>query len=318
VESEVTNLVDSLLSAGAVGVVVGCCAWEESSIDWGSRLGDEDLTEKVFEAGSITKTFVAMLLVQLASEGVVSLNDKLSELLPESPPDVQAISLVELATHTSGLPRLPPNLRAGNFDRSNPYAHFDERKMSEALRQTEVGEKTFLYSNFGFGLLGTVLSRAAQEPLDVLLGKRILSPLGLNNSQLAIGAVRTENDAVGHDASGNETSHWDFAPQMAGCGAMRMTITDLLTYARYMAESEDGQVATLVDRRAERDGGRGTGLAWIISGDEVWHTGGTGGFGAFAGFNRQKKRAVAVLANSSHGVWRSADSVLLKWLAEGL
>ncbi|HVF11970.1 MAG TPA: serine hydrolase domain-containing protein [Actinomycetota bacterium] len=315
-DSAAKELVDAVLSAGAVGVVAGCSAFDESSIATRSRLDDEDLVEKVFEAGSVTKTFVAMLLVQLVSEGVVSLDDKLSNYFPESPPGISEVSLLELATHTSGLPRLPPNLRASSFDRANPYVRFDEEQLRDALQQTKVGEKTFEYSNYGYCLLGVVASMAARTPLDVALRERVLIPLGLSESRLAIGTMGGDKEAIGHDASDQETPHWDFTPATAGCGAMRMTIGDLLKYVRHMAEGDDGRIQALIRSRVEREKGVDVGLAWMLVCDAVWHTGGTGGFGAFAGFNRKQKRAVALLANSSHGVWRSADPVLLRWLAK--
>lgn len=309
------RLADAVLSAGAVGAVAGCADSGESFLATGTSAGDEPLTKTIFEAGSITKTVTALLLAQLVSDEVLSLDDTLGTFLPEATGEVANIRLEEIATHTAGLPRLPPNLRNGDFDRSNPYAHFGEEQMHEALKQTEIGDKTYQYSNYGYGLLGMALASATHQQIDVAMKERILHPLGLNETYLAIGAVPNNRDAIGHDIKGIETSHWDFTPQMAGCGAIRTTIVDLLRFAQYMSETEDRSIDMLLKPRAEREKGVRVGLAWIMSGEACWHTGGTGGFGAFVGFIRNKRRAVAILANSSHEVWRPADGSAMNWLA---
>lgn len=140
-----------------------------------------------FETGSLTKTFTALLLAELAARGEVRYGDRADRYLPFRLPG-PPLTLLHLATHTSGLPRLPPGLltravRSGWL--SNPYAGFGEDDLLDALRRTPLRHRPgsrVHYSNFGGGLLGHVLARAAGGTggdYAALLAERVTGPLGL-------------------------------------------------------------------------------------------------------------------------------------------
>jgi CubicO group peptidase (beta-lactamase class C family) len=115
--------------------------------------------DTVFEIGSITKMFTALLLTDMVQRGDVALGDPVAKYLP---PDVtmpqrggRQITLQDLATHTSGLPRLPSNL--ASKDPSNPYVDYSIAQLYQFLsgyQLTRDIDSQFDYSNLGFGLLG--------------------------------------------------------------------------------------------------------------------------------------------------------------------
>ncbi|WP_066951579.1 serine hydrolase domain-containing protein [Streptomyces lushanensis] len=186
-----------------------------------------------FETGSLTKCLTALLLAELAARGDVSYGDPLTRLLP--PGSVPAprggpITLLHLATHTSGLPRLPPGLLAGAVPHwfSNPYAGFRDDDLLRALARTRPfarpGERV-RYSNFGVGLLGHLLGRAVPGRLGYgeLLADRVLEPLGLHRTGCAPGL----RQATGY-WHGRARPPWRI-PGLAGAGAVRSSARDLLT-----------------------------------------------------------------------------------------
>jgi CubicO group peptidase (beta-lactamase class C family) len=124
--------------------------------------------DAVFEIGSISKTFTATLLASLVADGVVAYDEPVARHLPVKPPvKGRQITFEDLATHHSGLPRLPGGMLASAFtrERHDPYASFDDARLQRAIAETAPkrapGEK-FTYSNYGYGLLGCALARAAR------------------------------------------------------------------------------------------------------------------------------------------------------------
>jgi CubicO group peptidase (beta-lactamase class C family) len=112
-----------------------------------------------FEIGSITKTMTAALLAGLVGDGVLALDDEIGRWLDAKPNG--NITLEQLATHTSGLPRLAPNQPTGE---ANPYRDFTAERAEEGLRTaTRTPGAGHLYSNFGYQLLGVVLERASGQ-----------------------------------------------------------------------------------------------------------------------------------------------------------
>src|SRR5580704_17433633 len=148
--------------------------------------------DSVFEIGSITKVFTALLMADMAQRGEVAFDDPVAKYLPPEgrphPYDKDgAITLLDLATHTSGLPRSPPNLEPKDPD--NPYADYTAARLyaflSSYTSQFQPGT-SFEYSNLGFGLLGHALALRAGCPYEDLLLDRICAPLGLEDTRVTL------------------------------------------------------------------------------------------------------------------------------------
>jgi CubicO group peptidase (beta-lactamase class C family) len=274
--------------------------------------------DTVFEIGSITKVFTALLLADSVQRGEVALTDPVSKYLPA---DVKVperggkkITLQDLAMHVSGLPRLPTNLAPK--DQSNPYADYTVRQLYEVLGQytlpRDIGE-SYEYSNFAAGLLGHVLSLRARMDYDTLVRTRIAAPLAMKSTAIKLSADLQKRLAKGHNPQREPVPNWDL-PTLAGAGALRSTANDLLTFLAANLRQTPSPLAPamtsmLTQRRKTQMPGTEIAFGWHITtnadGSEiVWHNGGTGGYRSYIGFDPQKRTGVVVLANmlTSEGV----------------
>ena len=260
-----------------------------------------------FEIGSITKTMTATLLASLVGDGVLALDDEIGRWLDAG--QNGNITLEQLATHSSGLPRLAPNHRTGE---ANPYRDFTAERAEEGLRNaTRTPDAGFRYSNFGYQLLGLALERASGQHYQDLLAERLLGPLGMTHS--GVGRAGGGTRVKGH-ADGKPAGHWDHA--LPGPGAVEATIGDL---ARYLAASlapPDGPLGTAIrlcqQPRLSVDGRSALGLAWIITGGLLFHSGGTGGFSASMAIDQAAGHAVAALVNTHGRSPRLLDAVVME------
>ena len=232
----------------------------------GLPLGDDVL----FEIGSVTKTFTATLLADMVRRGEVALDDPVTKHLP---PDVKVptragrpITLVDLATHTSGLPGLPTNIAPGNI--KNPYADYSVRMLDEFLAAYQLPRDIgvqYEYSAVGLGLLGRALSHRLGKTWEAALIERVLAPLGMASTRVRLDARLRARLAVGHDDSATPTPNWDI-PALPAMGALRSTAKDL---ARYLAANMDSTsrplgraMAMAHDPRTVMDAETRVGLAW--------------------------------------------------------
>jgi CubicO group peptidase (beta-lactamase class C family) len=295
------------------GIVVGMIAGDPQErwvVGYG-RLGATDERvpdgDTVFEIGSITKVFTGTLLAQAVLNGEVQLDDPISMYLPEGvlAPEYEGrpITLLDLATHTSGLPGLPSNFHPE--DPSNPYADYTLDQMYDFLsgyRLTRAPGSTFEYSNYGFGLLGDLLvRRAGQADYEALLLERIARPLGVDSTRIELTPEMLSNLATPHSSYSVATSLWD-NPTLPGAGAIQSTANDMLTFlAANMGLTEtELQPALQMANRLQRvtDGTNRMGLGWGLAGIHA-HTGGTGGFSSYLGWDPQRQIGVVVLANAA-------------------
>lgn len=268
--------------------------------------------DTVFEIGSATKVFTSLLLADMARRGEVSLSDPVAKYLPSSVTVPQRggrqITLADLATHTSGLPRLPSNLAPKNP--ADPYADYTVEQLYAFLSTVQltrdIGSK-YEYSNLGAGLLGHVLALRAKTDYATLVRTRILDPLGMKNTAVTLTPAMAKRLAHGHDAAGEPVSGWSL-PTLAGAGALHSTASDLLRFLAANLGYTESPLAPamrsmLAERRDTGVAGLQIALAWHVfvrNGREiVWHNGGTGGYRSWMGFDPKTRTGVVVLTNVS-------------------
>jgi len=290
--------------------------------------------DTLFEIGSITKTFTALLLADMVVKGEVKLDDPVEKWLPQGlglrgglklrDHTGAPIRLIDLATHRSGLPRLPDNMPYGT--RADPYVDYREQQLLIYLKDREAfveidGGKTtkkrdeaYAYSNLGYGLLGYVLGRAANTSYAELLQQRIITPLGLNATYLDIPRGALSIYSNGHyldrDATLKTHKHWRF-DVLAPCGALIMSARDMGRYAQAASGAVDTSLKAAF-AFAQKKYGDGMsqmnpqGLAWILAplnGRTLFsHDGMTGGFTSSLWVDPERKAAVAVLSNAANPV----------------
>lgn len=264
--------------------------------------------DTLFEIGSTTKVFTALLLADAVQRGELALTDPLSKFLPATV-KVPAITLEQLATHRSGLPRLPANMAPK--DASNPYADYSVQQLYDFLSgytlPREPGAQ-YEYSNLGVGLLGHVLALRSGKDYESLVKTRIAAPLGLKNTTITLSEGQRKRLAPGHDEERASAANWDL-PTLAGAGALRSTANDLLTFIGAQLGYDrtpltPAMSALLTTKHPTGTPGLAIALGWHVlttpGGREiVWHNGGTGGYRSFIGFDPKARSGVVVLANMS-------------------
>ena len=269
----------------------------------------------VFEIGSVTKVFTTAILADMVRRGEVKLDDPVSKYLPASvhvpSRGGKEITLLDLATQSSGLPRMPDNFRPANP--ANPYADYSVQQMYDFLSgytlPRDIGSK-FEYSNLGVGLLGHALSLRAHKSYEALVTERVLEPLGMNDTRITFTPAMMAHLAVGHTATGSVVSNWDL-PTLAGAGALRSTMNDMLKFLGANLDSTLGPVALDLARahaaiRNTDQPSMRIGLAWLTLTPFglaiTWHNGGTGGYHSFIGFDPTNNRGIVILANSTASI----------------
>ena len=282
--------------------------------------GADETTE--FEIGSVSKTFTGALLAEAVTRGEVTTQTTVAEVLGEDADgsELADVTFAELATHTSGLPRLATAGLAGsvlaNFLRKDPYAGRDAAQViDDALGSTLSGRGSYAYSNLGAALEGQLLARAAGTDYASLLTARILGPLGLSSTYAPITAENLRETATrGRGRSGLPQAAWTMHGS-AAAGGIRSTAADLATYlAGTLAGSAPGAAAA--SEVLFEDGATSrTAMNWFhedLGGGSwhVFHNGMTGGFASFVGFTPETGRGIVLLTDTARSIDALASDIL--------
>lgn len=261
-----------------------------------------------YALGSLSKTFTVLLLADLARAGLVRLDDPLAAYLPDAPPGhARRITLRHLATHTSGLPRVPRDLVAGAVlhPYRNGYAGYRPERLLLALATTRVRHAPgtrWHYSNFAVALLGAALEHAAEASYAELVTRRVFVPLGLTGTTVGMRPGRPA--ATGRRGDGRTalppTDMGAFTP----AGGLVATPADALTYAEALLDPPGPTLRDVlvpqVRRRTPRHRAEVHTLAWYQhpapGGPLLFHAGATFGQQCFLGFHPPSRTAVAAFA----------------------
>lgn len=330
------------------GIVVGVLSADGRKQVFGYGVGDSlsgtrPNGETLFAVGSLSKGLVGNLAAMLVQDGLLSWDDNLEQLLPAGTPlsqDARPITLLQLATHTAGLPRQPMTPRTLSyfieylFTGNSFYRHFDQRYLLGYLAEFSKPRQVVpQYSNIGYALLAHVLELRSGKSIDELVAERILDPLQLSNTsyqpqQLAGYSGRARGHAGDQPKfirRGRPVPDWQFSDILHGTAALYSNADDLLDYAAaHLHGSGDAQRdAALRDSlrvRLERPR-EAPAIAWIVDtihGQQItYQVGLVAGYSSYLGLDNHHKTAVVVLQNSFN--W--SDSIghrLLLRMAHGL
>ena len=263
--------------------------------------------DALFEIGSISKVYNALILATAVAARELTLETPVSSLWPAAQALDAApgpVTLEHLATHTAGLPRLPATFAPR--DATDPYADFDDAALVRALATTTLeappGER-YAYSNLGAGLLGRALAERFERSWEALLRERVLAPLGLSDTHVSLDAAAAPRLVEGHTADGVPTPPWAF-DALAGAGALRATIDDAARFLEAQLHPEatplEAAIRLTQTPRHPLAGGGHIALGWHVAAPgALWHNGGTGGFRSFAAIRPQDGLGVVVLASSA-------------------
>jgi CubicO group peptidase (beta-lactamase class C family) len=262
----------------------------------------------LFEIGSITKGFTGLILADMVRKGEISLDDpvtKYSRPGAKLPAGAESITLRDVVTQTSGLPRMPPVFKPANP--RDPYADFTADSLYEALAATELKERgKYEYSNFGFMWLSEMLARKAGKSYEALLKERVLDPMGMKDTAITLSADQEKRFVAGHGPDYHPAAHWHNGKNLEGVGALRVSLADMIKLAEAFAGRRDTPlketIALAVKPMRDGEGTNSTGYAWGVSKREagvIWHGGGTGGFTSMIAVNPGTRTAAVVLVDST-------------------
>ena len=275
----------------------------------------------IFEIGSITKTFTATLLAWYVNQGKISLTDPITRFLPDSVaanPALQAIKLVNLSNHTSGLPSLPSDFFKHAADTLNPYKDYDQKLLYGYLKNCTLNSKpgeTYAYSNMAVALLGSILEQISGKSYDEMVAEIITRPLQMNSTVEHLTPLLMQRFVTVYGEDGKATPAWNmnvFAP----AGGLRSTVNNLMVYARANMIGGDSELAKAFELTHQITFSKDVkvGLNWHISTvngvDYYFHNGGTYGSTSFLAFNAEKNIAVVVLSNCGASVDGVGVSIL--------
>ena len=204
------------------------------------RLGDvrQVSSETVFEIGSITKVFTALLLADMTRRGEVGLDDPVARHLPSDfqlpTLDGRQITLADLAAHTAGLPRFPPFpgalLSSSWVEAMARFSVGDFKAWLADFHPRHPAGSVWEYSNAGYALLGMALAHRGGRPYETLLQTRVIDLIGLHDTTFQPTAALGSRLAEGHEAALKPLPPLDLGIFIAA-GGLRSTPHDVSWFA---------------------------------------------------------------------------------------
>jgi D-alanyl-D-alanine-carboxypeptidase/D-alanyl-D-alanine-endopeptidase len=303
----------------APGIVVGVVDDHGTKIvGYGKRERDKPAPvngDTLFEIGSVTKVFTTLLMQDMADHKEVKLDDPIGKYLPQSVKtptrDGKQITLLDLATHTSGLPDAPDNFHPSDGD--DPWASYTVAQMYDFLSQyalTRAIGTTYEYSNVGMGLLGHILALKAGTSYESLLVGRVCDPLQMKSTRLTLNDEMKMRLAHGHAECGVPVVNWT-SNALQGDGALFSSVNDMVKFLAANMGKLPSPLCTAMKKTQQplRDAVPflKLGLGWHVCSalgvnGLVWHNGATGGYRSFIGFDPDTRRGAVVLANGASDI----------------
>ena len=292
-------------------------------------------SDTIYEIGSMTKTFTAILTVKLQEEGLLSLDDPITKFLPEftgSDFDKNRITLRHLITHTSGIVEIPLKnypkniltflLRTNKGRVFPPRYSYDTSKFFDEVSEIKLKDNrdnAFRYSNTGVGLVGKILERIMDSTYEELIKNRICDTLDMDDTGISLSEERQNRLATGYLYTGKEAEPIHI-PAVASAGSICSTVSDILKFLKAnlgLVESSLSDVfeycqtarikpnlhplLKLLPRKPHHAKSFEVGLGWGILNFEnvqtIGHSGGTEGFSTLMTMNPESKTGVVILAN---------------------
>ena len=308
--------------------------------------GQDARVEDRFRIGSLTKTFIATLVLVLVDQGSLELDSPVSQYVPklaETYPDIGKVTVRQLLAMQSGLPDFEAVVggSAASDDTFATKSWTAQELIDAAMQSGEVmpaGQPPASYSNTNYIVLGELLEETTGQSLSDLVTSQLLSPLGLSETDyppadstaLAEPVLRGYVTASGIEAltaDGGEiepnTDVTDWTASWAGAaGIMSSTINDLATWAAadfgssLLTESTQ-QERKEVEPLAQAEGIYEYGLGLLKSGSWVGHTGEIPGWSTLAMRNEDNGAIVVMAINSSGDAASLSEIALLEQLYPG-
>lgn len=261
----------------------------------------------VFEIGSITKTFTAYLLMAVLHEKGISDSVSIISYLPDTVQknkNLQSISFLSLMNHTSGLPRLPDNMKVENA--RQPYENYSEKDLYDYLKVcSPKPDGKSNYSNLGGGLAGILAERISGKTYAQLLDWYIFLPFNMVTEANAV--TGSTNNSQGYFAKDDKTPYWNMNV-LAPAGGLKCSGSEMLTYLQNLCFPKTENSKRIIDELTTQtvaiNERIAVGRGWHIfyEKDEptiYWHNGATYGFSTFCAFLKGSSKVVTVVINQT-------------------
>ncbi len=323
IRKRLANRIDSLAGGeDGIGIVVGIVGPNGRRVISYGHLNQGDPRpldgDTVFEIGSVSKVFTALLLADMVQRHEVALTDPVTKYLPAGVKiperNGRSITLVDLATHTSGLPFMPDQLPG--FDDSvgekNSIAQLYQFLSRYQLTRDPGTE--WDYSNIGYWLLGEALTSRTGTDYDGLLRERVTGPLKMTSTAVTLSPELKAKLAVGHNAvlqPARSFSSVSMYGAMPAAGGLLSTVNDMLKFLSVCLSYEPSPLASsmsaMLSTQRPIDGGeQGQALGWVVNGkgDDrlITHDGFTWGYASYVAWDPAARVGVVVLSNQLTGV----------------
>ena len=257
-----------------------------------------------YEIGSISKTYVSLLLSKAIEENKIDINDSIDKYL-ELEDDKYYPTIERLITHTSGYKSyyFESQMIANKFSQDNDFYGISKEDILDKIESINLEDKDyeFEYSNFGISVLGLVLEEVYDEDFTVLMNEFITDELELKNTNVAA-------------CTGNLDNYWNWKEDdgYIPAGAIISNIEDMAKYLQIYLYSDDKYIVNTYDPKKEVHISNymydkldinmdKVAMAWMIDSKNnfVWHNGATSNFNSYIAFNKEKNIGIVILSNLS-------------------
>lgn len=279
-------------------------------------------TQTIFEIASITKVFTTTLLALEIQQGKMKLGESIVDYVPllkkNTQGPIKRVTLLDLATHTSSLPRMYPGTNA------NP----SDQNILSFLREwtpTYPIAKKYVYSNLGFGLLGYAISQVEHENYESLVHQRITIPLNMSSTFVNVPTELLENYAQGYTYKGEKIRR-DLSRGWPGGGALKSTSKDMLKFLKASLGIEGPenllkamQFTQMSFFKVNMHLTMGLGWQRFLDKEQILivdKNGGLGGFSSYIGMIPEEKIGIVILINKGKSHATQLGREILKKLSD--
>ncbi|UOE95826.1 serine hydrolase domain-containing protein [Alkalihalobacillus sp. LMS39] len=324
-----------LKHAKNASIAIGVVTKDETFItgDLFEHLGEYEIGDYLFEIGSTTKTFTSLLLAKLVQEKIISLDEPIKSYKREYEKALsyngKDITFKHLSTHLSGLPRedmktIRKRMKKNKHDKDNPYKYYSEADFHQFYLDFDLKreiDKKWKYSNIGVGLLGNLLvDIVGATSYEEAIKTHILTPLQLHDTCVTPSNEQMNRYVPAYNKKGARIPPLEI-PAMAGAGALKSTIKDMLMYLQYQLGLRESSLSQAIQMTHELHGRTPwktchMGLGWMLETKKwsdypvIHHGGTTMGFHTYCGFVKEQQIGIVIFSTIQLKLFRMVKMLL--------
>ena len=265
----------------------------------------------LFEIGSITKPIIATIYSILQGNKIIDIERPVSYYFRTNSvhPIFESITVKNILTHTSGLPRIPDIFLNKMDNKQDPYSCLRIEDLYQFLKTPSNLNKNgkYNYSNLGYGILGEILRITTSKSIQEISNEVLFDKLNMSSTNVVTNLENRGNVAQGYNFIDEETSYWH-NEVLAGAGCFLSCGDDMI---KYLVENVNSRCTTFNEsiHNTHFPFTKSVGLAWHFKNSffskilgysgYIWHNGMTGGFSSFICFHKKKKVGLVLLANKA-------------------